>query len=428
MKNKISAILLIIIFTLGINSCELEVSNPNSPTNENLKTYDGIRMTAIGMQARLSQAIGDLNTVSAAVSGETSPVIAYLAYQSLRKYPDISRKTVLDTYNSFMVSLWATQFQIVKSSNDIINNIQGISMEDALKKNITAFAELGKAMAFYTLITHWEKIPINSNVEHPSFVDRAAVINESLNLLNDAELNTATILPKFTSSIIGSKWDITNTIQAYKAKFLLMKGDYTNAAVAASKVTKESEFVYQVSSGTNPLWLHFTSSGFSQTLASWVEGAEKGDKRIAATVNLASKDTVNYGNDITYSYIKYNSPSLSYKIYTLNEMNLIKAECYARGGASGNATAEVNIVRNSAGLPNFTGPNVLREVFVQRYYELYLTAQHWEDLRRFKNDNINIVTEQRNTQLAHEWLVYPYTEVDTNPNASAQPLNINYGL
>ncbi len=74
------------------------------------------------------------------------------------------------------------------------------------------------------------------------------------------------------------------------------------------------------------------------------------------------------------------------------------------------------------------GSNVLREVFVQRYYELYLTAQHWEDLRRFKNDNINIVTEQRNTQLAHEWLVYPYTEADTNPNAPAQPLNINYGL
>lgn len=301
-------------------------------------------------------------------------------------------------------------------------------MNDTLKKNITAFAELGKAMAMYNLITHFEKIPIAMDVQFPSFVDRTAVITEALRLLTDAETNNNSvgIITDFKNTIISANWDMPNTIKAYKARFYLMKGDYSNAATAAASVVKESQFTY-TSSTLNPIYTNFCRDHFSEVLASWVKGAEAGDKRITATVDTSTFAKGKFGSDSVY-YITTTQlgATAPYKIYSLNEMALIIAEANARSG--GDAATYVNKVRAAAGLPAYTGSNILREVFVQRYYELLCTAQHWEDLRRFKNDNIDIVNYQRATQLAHEWLVYPYTETDINPNCPAQPTNINYGF
>jgi hypothetical protein len=112
----------------------------------------------------------------------------------------------------------------------------------------------------------------------------------------------------------------------------------------------------------------------------------------------------------------------------LNEMTLIKAEAYARSGNTSSALIEVNKIRNASGLSSYTGSEVLREVFKQRFYELFITGNHWEDLRRFKSDNIDLVNFQRSYELAHEWLVYTSDEVDTNPNCPAQPTSINYGF
>jgi hypothetical protein len=429
MKNKIKILLLIVTLGFLASGCDLNVSNPNSPTNEDLKTYDGMRMTAIGMQRRLSQSIGDFNTVSGAVSGETSPIIAYVGYQALRKYPDATKRSPLDKSNEYMVTVWSVQFQIVKSANDILNNIGSISMDQKLKNNIIAFAEVGKVMAFYNLITHWEKIPIDINKDHPSFVNRAAVVTECLSLLSDAEAKVSSgLATEFTNNVIGKSWDLPNTIQAYKARVLLMKGDYANAIAAASNVTTESAYVYDQSNGTNPLWVNYVSSKFSAALGSWVEGAEKGDTRVAATVDLTTKKSDYFGKDTAYIITKYNTATVPYEIYTLNEMSLIKAEAYARNGNSGSALTEVNKVRLAAGLQGYSGSNILKEIFIQRFYECYLMAQHFEDLRRFKSDNIDVVNYQRSAQLAHEWLIYPYTEIDVNPNCPPQPLNINLGM
>lgn len=428
MKNKIKILLFALVFGFGLVGCDLDVSNPNSPTNEDIKTYDGIRMTAIGMQARLSQAIGDFNTVSGIVSGELDPFIAYVDYIPLRKAKDATRRVKLEKTNAYCVTVWRVQYQVMKSAQDILNNIDAISMDDTVKKNITALAECGKAMTIYNLITHFEKIAVDINAEHPAFVDRAGAIAEALRLLDDADNKTSMgISSTVTKNVLGAGFDLRNTIKAYKAKFYLIKGDYANAATAASAVTAESQYTYSAT-GSNPLYENFTRSTFTKALKYWVTGAEAGDKRIAATVNAAAMGS-GFAGDSSCAVIKYSTATSPYKIYTLNEMALIKAEAYVRGGG-GDAAAEVNKVRTAAGLPAYAGTSagLLKEIFVQRFYELFATSQHLEDLRRFKADGIDIVNDQRANQLAHEYLVYPYTEIDTNPNCPAQPTGINLGF
>lgn len=408
--------------------CSLDVSNPNSPTEEDLNTYDGVKLLSIGLQSRLSQSIGDYITVSGAVSGESSPIIGYLDYQSLRRYPDNSRRTMLDKTNSYVRLVWAGQYRIMKTADDILQNVNNIAMDDATKRGIVALAEVGKSIAMYTLITHWEKIPVTTTVDYPEFADRNAVIAEALRLLNDAQSKLAAgpLSTEFTTKILGTGLDLANTVQAMKARFYLMKGDYTNAAAVATAVTAESEYVYALSVGYNPLYEHFFQMKFTGALESWVKEAEAGDLRIPATIDPTTRRGY-FGSDTAYIINKYNAQNKSFKIYTLNEMALIKAEAYVRGGG-GDAAAEINRVRASAGLPPYSGNELLKEIFRQRYYELYMTGQHWEDLRRFRNDNIDVVNQQRATQLSHEWLTYPDTEIDKNFNTPSQPVNINYGM
>ncbi|MFC2084397.1 RagB/SusD family nutrient uptake outer membrane protein [Bacteroidota bacterium] len=423
--NKIILILLISIMTFFFG-CDLDIDNPNSPTEEAIKSYDGLVLVGIGLQARLSQGIGQTVTVTGAVSGETSPVIAYLGYQPLRKYTDNSARIPLEKDNTYARILWREQYRIVKTANDILISINSVAMSDASRRSFIALANVGKVMAFYVIMHNWEKLPIYTNTDHPEFVDRNAAVDECISLLNDAEaqLSGITIPDDFQDNVLGTGFDLVNLVQAYKARIYLMDSEYGNAAAAAGKVTAEAQFVYAEGVGLNPLYNHFTQSYLTKGMAYWADDAEPGDLRVPATVDMLDGE-VRYGDDSVYAIIKYNTPSAPFNIFTLNEMTLIKAECYARGGG-GDPEAEVNKIRSAAGLTAFDGStSILEEIFKQRFYELYLTGQHLENFRRFENDGIAYVDNLFEAQLAHYWLVYVDWEIDKNPNCPPQQTRID---
>jgi len=271
----------------------------------------------------------------------------------------------------------------------------------------------------------WEKIPVNTNNDHPEFVDRETALNECISLLNDADAQLAAgpIPDAFKTQVLGNGFDLLNLIKAYKARIYLMKGDYANAVAAAQAVTAEASYTYSAS-GVNPLWDHFLRGFYTKAMAYWADDAEAGDLRVSQTVDTNAGET-RYGDDSVYTIIKYGSNVSPFKIFTLNEMLLIQAESFARGGG-GDPAAAINQIRAGAGLPPFDGStSVLEEIFRQRFYELYLTGQHWENFRRFRNDGIAYINNLREAQLAHWWLYYPDWEIDNNPNTPAQPADVN---
>ncbi len=425
MKIDKKILIIFMIISAFFYSCDLDIDNPNSPTEEAVESYDGLVLLGIGLQSRLSQSVAQVVTINGAVSGETSPVIAYLDYQSLRKYTDDASRQPLEKDNSYVRLLWREQYRIVKTANDIIESANSISISDESKKAFIALANVGKVMAFYNLMNNWEKLPINTNEDHPNFVDRATAINECIALLGAAEANVAggSIPTDFQAKVLGDGFDLENVIKAYQARINLMAGNYADAASAASEVTAEANYVFS-QTGENPLYTHFIKSFFTKAMAYWADDAEAGDLRVAATVDITDGES-RYGEDSVYTIIKYSTATDPVLIYTMNEMALIKAEAYARSG-SGNAENEVNQVRADAGLAAFDGStSILEEIFKQRFYECYLTGQHWEDFRRFENDNISYINNLRFAEMAHEWLVYPDWEIDKNPNTPAQQTQIN---
>jgi len=411
----------ILILTWAFVGCDLDISNPNSPAEDNLTSYTALKLLAIGLQGRVASSVGLFTVTTGLVSGEIGCYIAYLNYQSLRKFPDPVSIQPLETDNSVVNAHWAQQFQIVKTANDMMKNVKSVSIAEGTESGIIALAKLGKAIAYWRLLMSFEQIPVETaDTEDPAFVERSAAIDEGLTLLADAKAKIAAtpISAEFKEDFLTTGLDLENTISAMQARFALMKGDYSTAVQAANAVTNESHCVYNEASGINPLYETFIKLELHGAVSYWRDEAEPGDLRVEA--NFGTEKSEQYGQDSVYQNIMYMNPDDIYKLYTINEMHLIKAEAYARG-ASGDAIAEINIIRTAAGLPNYSGTDVLKEIYIQRSYELYITGNHYEDLRRFQNDGIDIVDKHRSEQLAHEYVIYPNGEVDSNPNTPSWP-------
>lgn len=75
------------------------------------------------------------------------------------------------------------------------------------------------------------------------------------------------------------------------------------------------------------------------------------------------------------------------------ELVLIKAECHANLNQTADAVAAINVIRNAAGIGNYTGatalPDLINEVLYQRRYSLWAEpwGHRWIDVRRLNRIN-----------------------------------------
>ncbi|MFA7390235.1 MAG: RagB/SusD family nutrient uptake outer membrane protein, partial [Proteiniphilum sp.] len=105
-----------------------------------------------------------------------------------------------------------------------------------------------------------------------------------------------------------------------------------------------------------------------------------------------------------------------------------KAEAFAALNRIPEAINELNIVRNRAGIGNYTGAtdqiSVEREILRERGRELYLERKRWPDLLRFHfGGTIDIYDEVPNLKAKREegsiiplYLAIPLRDLDLNPN------------
>ncbi|QNL51686.1 RagB/SusD family nutrient uptake outer membrane protein [Olivibacter sp. SDN3] len=110
-------------------------------------------------------------------------------------------------------------------------------------------------------------------------------------------------------------------------------------------------------------------------------------------------------------------------VYRLAEMLLFKAEALAALGRAEEAIAELNKVRERAGIGDYSGSrdkiSVERAILQERFKELYLELKRWPDLLRFHYGGvINVYDEVPNLQGKTVPLYFPIpqAQIDLNPN------------
>ena len=411
-----SAISAMLVVT-AMGACKLDITNPNAATEEGVLTsVAGIRALTIGIQGRYGNAMEENIYVPGIVSGELGNTAATQSTtREFQNFPTASANSAIDVTNVDLLDIWAKNFAVVKSANDILDNIDALTFAPGTRAGILAVAKLYKAMAYGTLIEAFEQIPLEAGAP---FSDRAAVLAEVLALLASAKSDaTGTALTAdFTGSLLAPNFDLLNTIRTMQARYSLAAGGYDAALGFANEVPGTASAVITFA-GTdlNPFFIHYHSTRFFGAISGYRTNAEPGDARVALNTQAAAFAAL--GGASTFETNLFLTNTTPIPVFSQDELTLIRAEALARTNRSAEAIAQINIVRARAGLGGKTAADlptqaaVLDEIFLQRTYSLFSTGLHWADERRFGKIALAKV----------RWLPYPASVRATNTNTPANP-------
>ena len=403
-----------------LTACSLDVTNPNAATQTSvLTTPAGLRTLGVGLQGRFGNFIGPYATLTGIVAGELGNTDASLSTtREFQRYPIASANSAaIDPTNPDLLGLWSGGFQIVRAADDILDNVNTVTLVPGTKSGLSALARTAKAYAYGQMIEAWPQLPLDRTRVPPGYNPRADVLAQVLALLASARTDLATpVSSEFTGQILQGSIDLPNTIRALQARYSLAAGSYNAAIAFADEVpgTATSRYTYS-SVDPNPIWASAISNGYFAAIATFRTDAEAGDTR----VNRFTQSTVTtpFGGAQVVPLNIYRTSADPYALFSQDELSLIRAEAYARTSRLPEAIAQLNVVRANAGL----GPQtivslptqaaVLDEIYRQRRYALFLTGTRWADERRFGR-----IGEARTT-----FLPYPAQETVGNPNPPTTP-------
>jgi starch-binding outer membrane protein, SusD/RagB family len=420
-RMKFCAVALLV---LASSACDLDLQDPNIPTEEEVISSPAtLAQVVVGLQAEYSGQLDDPITTTGMVTNELGAGEA--TFESFRVVDTGSQPATNDF--GFSTGTWSGQYRVIRIADVVISNAGNVGFGPGTVSGIVAMGKLYKAMALGNLIQIYEQIPLDVSPTNrtPQFTDRAAVLNEIIVLLDEAEahLQQTPASAEFTAQMVAPGFDLLNTIRAMLARYNLIAGNLDAADAAAASVDPGvfSEFRFSATDA-NPVWNLAVNGGNSTAMRPkdvWRLEAEPGDGRIEYWVVEADLDGFASPLD---EFNRYSEQSHSIPAYLPDEMTLIRAEVAARQNRLQDALDYVNDVRTQcaspldepvACVPALTQADVptqqamLDEILHQRRYELYLQNLRWSDLRRFGEP------------VKYEWMPVSIAECDRNPNTPA---------
>jgi len=404
----------------GLTACDLDLVNPNAPSEEEVLTsVDLFLTTAVGIQAQYAENVLIFVRAPALVTDEWGTQTRALA-------ADVSLVSGTPTPEFGVVAdPFAAAYRIARTSDILVANAPTLPLGTGLQAGVTSMSKLLKAMAIGNLVLQYERVPVNYNPAGALPQARNVVLDSVIANLESARAGIANVsdadLAAFRSRVLGTGFDLRNTINAMLARYYLIAGQNQNAIDAAGRVNLGvlSVLVYP-NPGTNPVWNYFGGLQYVGVRKSLFTEAEAGDQRPAYWAN---RGTSYIGNpDSVYAFNRYGNRNDPYPVYLPDEMRLIQAEAYTRLGNLPAARDLVNAVRTQcsssvaepvACLPALpvealdTQAELYAEILKQRRYELFAQGLRWEDLRRLEQ-----YTDKRPSI---RFLPYPQSECDRNP-------------
>ena len=164
-RSRLARSLATIVPLAALTACQLDVTNPNAATQTSvLTTPAGLRTLGVGLQGRLGNFIGPSVTLTGVVAGELGNTDASLSTtREFQRYPVASANSAaIDPTNSDLLNFWSTGFQIVRAANDILDNLDGVSLAPGTKSGLSALARTAKAYAYGQMIEAWPQLPLGA--------------------------------------------------------------------------------------------------------------------------------------------------------------------------------------------------------------------------------------------------------------------------
>ncbi|MDY0781674.1 RagB/SusD family nutrient uptake outer membrane protein [Tenacibaculum sp. IB213877] len=414
--NKIYLKLLVLGLVAVFQSCELdELPNQNAPTLDSFAegaTAADVEALAVGLEAITRN---DLEYHYQTVS--------YLA----REYHDLTGtdprytgeilKGPLDNNGFLTTRAYAAWYRVVKSANVLINAVDNSSagFTDAEKNSYYGFAKTVKAYALLMSASRQYTNGIRIDVADPDnlgpFVGYDEALVQIRNLFNEANnhlLNSPDNF-EFPSTFARNTDSFIEFNRALTARVALYQGDMSSVLTLLddSFLDLDGDLMSGVAhifglAGNDLPNNQFNTLGDDgpkfMVHNTWVADAEANDSRVNDKSLMLSQAATFDNLSATHQFALYKSNTDSVYLIRNEELILMYAEANI-GTNNPEAINAINIVRNAAGLPDYSGgtldDELIEEVLHQRRYSLFGEGHRWIDLRRLDRLNSTYVPLDR---------------------------------
>ena len=439
MKNILKNILL--GFVLLLFACQEEYTNPNEPSEESVySSVDGFLSVCIGLKAAYStSALRYVVYVSGITTREIGTNSTYQTPMDL-SYGGTS----LTSINTGVGGLFSGLLQNKGQAEDLIENIDNVTMQDGTRNGILAFAYYFKALNLCNLYQSFEQLPLQNSLDGEAVYSSGADgLKEAINLLSMAKENLNKGVSDEFLTVVG-EMELENCCDALLSRLYLYSGEYSSSVSIAQGIdlSSKSTFTYD-NENYNPVYA-FAVDGSPYLFPKdnfGLVGAYLPDENDARYDFYLSdpnyQELEELGGDVLKSISGFFSTfDASIPVYLPGEILLNMAEASARGDKLSDAVTYLNQVMTktndvfgvNAALPDQTTylsslskEDLLEEIYKNRCIELFFTGQRLADSRRFHPDLVFNHVSDLESERNRNYYPYPQEERDNNPNCPDDP-------
>ena len=425
----------------GLAACNLDLRNPNSPTEGEVTTSaDATIGLATGLQGRFAQSYGNFAYMAGLVNDEFASTTAALISISDAEQGSVPPGTGIaeNVFNSV--------YRTVRTADELLAGSEALAAQfDAgTRSGLRALAFALKAESLGEALQSYQKIPIKTFAEiAPVYVARSEALPYVRALLDSAAAEIAATPPSalFNNSILTPGVSLSNTIQLLRARYARMANDDANALAASNLVARSGAAALSVLTFPAPAVspnFYANVTGGTNGIAprrQWRLSMTGGDQRFTYFVDVTKPQTGRVGA-LLDSWLRYANASNPLPVYFPDEALLIKAEALANTAQLAASQAVLDSVRTDCtgnrGIDDpkaclaplvgvLTQPQLIAEIYNQRRYELLGTGLRWEDSRRRNLIRGAVAAPGVPADGQRCWLPYAVGDRNANPNVPADP-------
>ncbi|WP_346319570.1 RagB/SusD family nutrient uptake outer membrane protein [Chitinophaga sp. YIM B06452] len=352
-------------------------------------------------------------------------------------------------------ALWSGAYQAIYQANDIIEGLANASPVDSdVKRQLKGEALFVRAFCHFYLVNLFGDVPLVTQTDYKqnALVTRTATttvydqikkdLAEAQSLLPEAYAETERVRPNKTAAtaMLARVYlyleDWQNAI-LQSSSILDNNGNYSLATPNNVFLKNSTEVIWQLSSdggvntqdGTSYVMAYGPGYGSKVVSRKLLDAYETGDARKAQWVGIYNDGTQDYHYPYKYKAFEYGMPITEYFVVLRSaEQYLVRSEARARQGDIAGAIADLDMIRERAGIPLIADINpgisqddLLLAIEKERWLELFTEWGHrWFDLKR--TGRAIAVLSAVKPGITAEDLLYPVpqSEFDKNPRLGDQ--------
>jgi hypothetical protein len=350
---------------------------------------------------------------------------------------------ILTSDNVDVQTIWNAIYSTINRANTILAAANQLNDPLFAKASTIGQCEAIRAMCYFDLLRMFGGSGANLTATSTSQFNQPGGAGVPLKLTPTLTVADAAPIPRATEAAVYAQilLDINDAIsklpavtatgqvnlyvaQALKSRIQLYYQNYTDAATSASAVISSGKYslvsganygtIYTKGNSSESIWeLQYNTADQNAVAFYYFTAAFGGRNEVSSTALLnAAFEPGDIRKPINFTVaapgipaaktLKYTRPNPGIDpvmMFRLAEMYLTRAEAEANMGGAANlalALADLNVVRNRAGLPNslaVTQAAIITAILNERRVELAHEGQRFFDLRRVNNTAILGITE-----------------------------------